>query len=196
MSGYIYDAFFSYKRDMLSNKWHEKVMSILEYWIKMELNKTDIKIFIDTENIETGEKWQKKIANSLKKSKCLIAMLSPDYFNSQWCLSEWKTFINREKDHGIRFSGLIAPARYHDGNHYPKEAKDIQSVDFSEYSSTMEAFWKTEDAYEFEKVKLKAFAKDVARKINRAPEYDDNFPVVLVDPDVIPPPKSIKRIVS
>lgn len=181
MNGYEYDAFFSYKRDPLSNEWHEKVMSILEHWIRMELNKKDMKIFIDTEDIETGAKWKEKIADSLKKSKCLIAILSPEYFNSQCCLSEWKTFIKRGKDYKLKFSGLITPARYHDGDHYPQEAKDIQSVDFSEYSATTAAFWETKDAYEFEKVKLKAFAKDVAKKINNAPNYDDNFPVIIAD---------------
>jgi hypothetical protein len=191
MSEYEYDAFFSYKRDPLSNEWHEKVMSRLKHWIKLELNKQEIKIFFDTEDIKTGEKWKRKIADSLKKSKCLIAILSPAYFNSQWCLSEWKTFINREKDFSLE---LIVPARYHDGNHFPQEAKDIQSEDFSEYSSTMAAFWETKDAHEFEKEKLKAFAKDAAKKIDNAPPYDDNFLVITAGPDDIHQLPPITRI--
>lgn len=192
MSEYKYDAFFSYKRDPLSDEWHEKVMSRLEHWIKLELNKEKIDIFFDTEDIKNGERWEKKIVNSLKKSKCLIAILSPAYFNSQWCLSEWKTFINREKDHSAE---LIVPARYHDGIHYPQEAKDIQSEDFSEYSSTMVAFWETKDAWDFEKV-LKAFAKDAAEKIKKAPAYDDSFSVITAEPNDIHPLPPITRIAN
>ena len=197
MSGYQYDVFFSYKRDEQSNEWHSIVASKLEFWLRKELNKPEVSIFIDTEDIETGERWRMKIEDSLKKSKCLVALLSPDYFHSPWCVSEWQTFVAREKileELGITVGGLIVPAIYHDGEHFPKEAMDIQAVDFSDYNSTMAFFWNSEDGYIFERDKLKAFSKDIAKTIRRAPDYREDFPIVIVDSKDIGRKVPIRRI--
>jgi hypothetical protein len=197
MSGYEYDIFFSYKRDVQSKKWHSKVAEKIEFWLRKELNQQKINLFIDKEDIEIGERWKMKIADGLKRSKCLVALLSPDYFNSPWCVSEWKTFLAREKmleQLGIESRGLIVPAIYHDGEHFPAEAKDIQAVDFSDYNSTMDFFWHSEDGYIFERDKLKTFSKEIAKTVQRAPAYREDFPIVVVESTDIRPRAPIRRI--
>lgn len=141
-----------------------------------------MEIFFDTEEIKTGDQWKSKIEDSLKRSKCLVPILSPDYFHSSWCRSEWETFLEREKMLSMKTGRLIIPAIFHDGEHFPEEAKNIQAMDFTEYNSTMTFFWKSEDGYNFEKKKLKAFAGDIAKKLKNAPAYKKNFPIVIVDP--------------
>ena len=194
MSGYEYEAFYSYKRDVESDSWHEIVVSKLKFWLKKELSQTDVKIFFDVESIETADRWDEKIADGLKKSKCFVGLWSPDYFQSRWCLSEWRTFVERERKLEMKMGGLIIPARYHDGDSFPAEARSVQSVDLSDYNSTMPFFWQTQDAVDFEKKKLKAFAKDIARRIMKAPPYQADFPVVLVPESDIPPASRIGRV--
>ena len=95
---------------------------------------------------------------------------------------------------GITVGGLIVPAKYHDGEHFPTDARDIQAVDFSDYNSTMAFFWKSEDGYIFERDKLKAFSKDIAKTIRSAPDYREDFPIVIVDSNDISHKVSIGRI--
>jgi hypothetical protein len=40
--GYEYDAFFSYKRDVQSDGWHQTVKEKLEFWLKLELNQSAV----------------------------------------------------------------------------------------------------------------------------------------------------------
>src|SRR5262245_40512338 len=106
---YQYDAFFSYKRDRESDAWHERVKDKVIYWLKHELQRQDVRIFFDTEEIRTGMRWRQKLADALRHSKCLICVWSPLYFQSKWCVSEWQTFVER----GNRLHcQLILPASY------------------------------------------------------------------------------------
>lgn len=188
--GYQYDAFFSYKRDLESNLWHEKVKAKLEFWLKQELQRSDVRIFFDTEDIKTGMRWQRKLSDSLKQSRCIVCLWSPLYFQSKWCVSEWMTFVERERK--VR-KELVMPASYFDGESFPPSAKDRQFVDFSEYASTMPKFWETELAVSFENQRLKSFARDLAKMIISAPPYTDEFPVVEVPDHLVVPEQTIGR---
>jgi hypothetical protein len=84
---YQYDAFFSYKRDRESDQWHEVVKTKLEFWLRQELQKLNVRIFFDTEEIRTGMRWRQKLSDSLKKSRCIVCFWSPLYFQSKWCVS-------------------------------------------------------------------------------------------------------------
>lgn len=171
---YQYDAFFSYKRDPQSDLWHQMLKSKIQFWVGNELG-TDPQIFFDTESIEVGELWRDEIGSALKKSKCIICIWSPRYFNSKWCLSEWKTFEQRSKRYD---SNLISPARYN--RRIPDYARHIQGMDMSEYASTIEAFWGTTKAVQFEENCIRPFAISVSRMIINAPPFDPNFPLEVV----------------
>lgn len=186
MSGYKFDVFFSYKRDPESDKWHETVARKLEFWLRKEINAPEARIFFDTESIETGEQWNRTIREGLKTSKCLVAVWSPDYFHSPWCIAEWQSFVQREQHLKLKTGSLIAPARYHDGEYFPRAAQNAQMMDFRQYTSTMAFFWDSKYADEFERTVLKPFAKAVAKKIRNAPTYDDKFPLVAADEPPVP----------
>jgi len=188
---YIYDAFFSYKRDPESNAWHQRVKDKLLYWLRLNLNQSNVMIFFDTEDIKTGERWRTKLQTALRSSKCAICVWSPLYFKSQWCVSEWTTFEQRGRRLGL---DLVIPARYHDGEHYPRSARDRQSVDFSNYASTMPRFWDTEYAVEFERLLLRPFARDLADIIRSAPAFDPEFPVVEASADQVLQDTKITRV--
>ena len=174
---YTYDVFISYKRQPLSDPWALGLVQQLEHWLSHELH-YKANIFMDQEDINSGAKWRRKISDSLKKSRCLVGIWSPLYFESKWCVAEWESFIQRCE----RFDAeLIVPARYFDGEHYPKLARDVQGPDFSDYTSNSPQFWRSEKFLEFEP-KLKKFASDVAKAVGSAPPYSDDFPLVE-DPD-------------
>ncbi len=180
---YQYDAFFSYKRDLESDEWHRRVKEKLTYWLRQELQRADVRIFFDTEEIRTGAQWRLKLAESLRRSKVLVCLWSPLYFRSPWCVSEWQSFVQREVLWG---APLIVPASYFDGENFPAQAKDVQCVDFSEFASTMPRFWDTDSAVRFEERRLRPFARDLAALIRTAPPYDEAFPLHLAgDADLV-----------
>lgn len=187
---YQYDVFFSYKRDRESDDWHEKVKNKLEHWLKHELQRQNVRIFFDTEEITTGMRWRAKLADALKRSRCIACIWSPLYFQSKWCVSEWMTFVRREE---LVKRELVMPASYFDGDTFPPSATAKQFIDFSEFASTMPKFWETADAVEFESNKLKPFAHALAVAIVNAPNYDDTFPVVEVPDDQVTPEGTIGR---
>jgi hypothetical protein len=151
---YQYDAFFSYKRDRESDDWHERVKNKLTFWLKQELQRQDVKIFFDTEEIRTGMRWSQKLSDALRRSKCLVCIWSPLYFQSRWCVSEWMSFVERSN---LVNNELIIPASYFDGENFPQAAKATQFLDFSEFASTMPRFWDTESAVRFEELRIRPF---------------------------------------
>lgn len=189
---YSYDAFFSYKRDPESDDWHEKVKEKLEHWLKNEVS--DFRgIFFDRADIGTGELWNSRLKDALLQSKCIVCIWSPAYFRSRHCVSEWKTFQKREEAFKPK-QPLIRPARYHDGVHFPQEARAQQVVDFGPYASTIGRFWDTERACEFEEKHIKKLAVDVAASIEACPECHEQFPLYeATDGDLIAAP-SIARL--
>jgi hypothetical protein len=174
---YEYDVFFSYKRHDLTLDWTRQVHTRLRFWITQELGVPEVRMFIDEENIETGDRWPQKLRDALRLSKCMVGVWSPAYFQSSWCFSEWESFRERERRLAMQSHGLIAPLRFHDGEHFPEEARVVQWTDVAPYTSTVPAFWTSPRAIELEDV-LKAFASQVAHMIRRAPEFDVNWPVV------------------
>jgi hypothetical protein len=141
----------------------------------MELNmkSENFRIFFDEKSIDTGDDWLDELGEAIKSSKCLVAIWSPEYFNSSWCLTEFNSFLKRQEQ--LNRKGLIIPASFHDGEHFPNEAKAIQYLDFSNYANTISAFWNSSDAVEFEKI-IKKYSKDIADKIKNAPLYQPDFP--------------------
>ena len=188
---YEYDVFFSYKRDDESDKWHRTLMEKLTFWLKLELSNPDVAVFIDIDDVRTGAIWRNKLAHALRVSKTMVCVWSPLYFQSAWCVSEWKTFAERES----RFKlDLVAPASYHDGACFPHEAKAKQMIDLSNFTSISTRFWDTELAVEFDTKCLKPFAKDIAALVRMAPPFDPDFPFVEVQQLDLPPSPVIGRI--
>lgn len=176
-SDYVYDVFFSYKRNPMSASWNRWVYDQLRFWLTEELGGRPANIFMDERDIEAGEIWPKTIQEAIRHSRCLVCVWQPSYFQSSWCVSEWRSFRAREGGDAASRTSLIAPLVYHDGEHFPKEAQDTQSCDVSTYASTLRAFLEGPKMAEFEDV-LKSFSKRVAAMVTNAPPFDPNYPIV------------------
>jgi len=88
--------------------------------------------------------------------------------------------------------GLIAPLRFHDGEHFPDDARAVQWTDVAAYTYTVLAFWTRPRALELEDV-LKKSAGPVARIILEAPQFEADWPVVEA-PGLAPPRIGLARL--
>jgi hypothetical protein len=68
-----------------------------EVWLTQELGGRDATMFVDETSIEMGAHWPAKIQQALQRSRCMVCVSSPQYFQSDWCFSEWSSFREREK---------------------------------------------------------------------------------------------------
>ena len=182
---YAYDVFFSYKRHSLTLDWTRNVYRRLDFWLSEELNRP-ARLFVDETSIDTGDRWPESLRQALKLSRCMACVWSPSYFQSNWCVSEWQSFRERERRLNLQSHGLIAPLKFHDGEHFPLEAREVEWIDVEPYNSTLPAFWTTVRAIELED-KLKEYAHSLARIVNRSPIFTADWPVV--DEQPLPPGK-------
>lgn len=173
---YEHDVFFSYKRHDLMLDWNRQVTNRLRFWLTQELGR-EASMFVDETHIEAGDRWPDKLREALRLSRCMVCVWTPPYFNSDWCVSEWKSFLARERRAGMQAHGLIAPLKIHDGEHFPPEAKEVQWEDVSLYTATVPAFWSSVRALELED-RIKSFAVSVAKIIGNAPPFEADWPVV------------------
>lgn len=182
---YQYDIFLSYKNHHVTNPWVVKFEEKLKYWLTQELGGNEPRIFFDKESIDIGTIWPNELKDNLKVSKCLLCIWTPEYFRSKWCLSEWKSFEERER--ATNRNKLIHPVQFADGEHYPVEAQNRQTLDVRKYNATMEAFWQTVKAVELEE-KIQLLASNLAKAIKAVPDYSEGFPIVIIDDENPNPP--------
>ena len=183
---YEYEIFFSYKRNVESDAWHEKLKNKIKYWVGEEPDIDQVRVFFDVEEIQTGNRWREKIAEALRTSKCLVCILSPQYFRSKYCVAELLSFYKRSE---LMRTELIAPASRVDGRNFPPLAQEFQIKSFNNYFLTATRFWDTELAVEFEDRLIKPFARDVANLIRRAPPSSPDFPIIDAEGDLPPSAK-------
>lgn len=176
---YRYDVFVSYRRSPLMLSWVTGVVDRMTEWASNALGGPDISVFFDTAAITPGDDWPTRLQEGVRDSRALLAIWCPRYFQSAYCVGEFMSFVHRASEYG---SGqLVVPITYHDGEHFPDEAKRIQQFDASDFAGTTGGFWNSPRADELDQ-KLIPLAAELARAVERAPDYDPDFPIRLEDP--------------
>lgn len=175
---YEYHVFLSYRRHGEWIRWvSEKFFPLFAHWLGEELGE-NVQVFFDQENIEAGVIWPRELALALARSRVLVPLLSRQYFNSEWCKAELahmgargdKCFPNDVR----RSRGLIVPVVIHDGEDFPKDIcaitptylQDCANVRLAKDSPTEE---------ELSKRIRDSLVPNVARAIQRAPDYDSDW---------------------
>ena len=123
-------AFLSYVRD---DDDHDlggitKLRQRLEGEVKVQTGKS-FEIFQDRNDIRWGQFWEERIVNSLSDVTFLIPIITPSFFVSPACRSEFDTFLRMEKTLGV--TRLILPLYYVscDAIDQPKQSDPIvQSI--------------------------------------------------------------------
>ena len=68
----------------------------------------ELRVFFDLHKINTMQDWYAEIQKGLVQSRMMVAILSPNYFTSEFCRKEWAEFIDTELAHALPGEG-IAP---------------------------------------------------------------------------------------
>ena len=181
---YKYDVFISYKHRNLLIPWVSLVKDTLEELLGEALGGRDARIFFDTVNVVTGEFWQDSLRQALSTFACMVAIWTPSYFVSEWCLTEWRTFQERTQMVNMGPETLIFPIVHNDGEWFPDDATQIQMHDFSDCTTpvmNIDAFRGTRRA-QLLGDKLEEFVKPLANVILNAPQYQADWPVVKPGP--------------
>ena len=64
--------------------------------LKESLDKLKIIIFYDTDAIEWGDNWKKKLLESVEKAEFAIIVISENFFGQEWTEKELKEFLYRQ----------------------------------------------------------------------------------------------------
>lgn len=196
MDDYKYDVFLSYSNSYPYNEWIcECFLPLFEGYLREELGRKDIKIFLDRYEIRTGDDWRNRLRNSLVYSRCLVGIFTRTYFASEWCRRECAVMLHRERQYQFRSlhnpNGLILGVQAHDGEFYPDIVTSIQQSDFRRLVRLGEGFKRTEKYVELQD-KIQYLAADVALSARSAPPWKPEWltPDFLdcPDHDLLPKP--------
>lgn len=176
---YEYDVFLSYTTASSNGTW------VKEHFGEVLLDRLDNamprqpSMFL-FEDQETATAWPENLASSLKRSRLLVAVISPPYFRSPWCVAEWASMVEREKLFGMGTTDdprlLIHPVVYADGKHFPPEAKRNYSRDFSQWNYPNSHFKETKPYLDFFDA-VEALAEEIARRLDDVPSWRNDFPI-------------------
>jgi hypothetical protein len=182
---YAYDVFVSYRHkqpvmDWVKNHFHPLLDQRLPDAMPVE---HETKIFVDFDEIETGAAWPAKLREALRKSRCIVAVWSPEYFRSEWCMAEWRTFVERERLLGLPADRqrLIYPVVFADGEHFPHDAKETQHRDLKKWNLPHLSFRNSLEFLDFDK-EVQAVANELATMILKVPAWNE-WPILLPNVD-------------
>jgi MinD-like ATPase involved in chromosome partitioning or flagellar assembly len=104
---YRYDLYVSYDHSAKVEEWLRPFVEFLHSRLHALIGRP-VSTFFDYRVLETGSSFPSEVAHALSRSRLLLAVITPRYFHSRWCLAEWKTFEKREQVLGT--GALIIPA--------------------------------------------------------------------------------------
>ncbi len=73
----------------------------------LEYSGRELEVFLDTESIEEGVDWRRRLGAGLRESRLFLAFLSPNYITSKNCLWEWEEYLRREHSSARGDDGLL-----------------------------------------------------------------------------------------
>jgi hypothetical protein len=182
---YEYEVFLSYARSQTDGQWvRNHFAQQLEYRLN-DVTRDRVRISWDHQ-MESGVSWPDELKRRLRCSRLLVAVWSPEYFRSAWCMAEWRSFRERELKLGLfnvdQPRGLIYPIRYSDGEHFHSEAQRTQcKKDFSSLNYPFLVFQKSEKFLDFDDL-VRDMASEIAQRLNQIPTWRDDFPIVEPEP--------------
>jgi hypothetical protein len=184
MSEYLYDVFLSYRRAGNVAGWVETHLTkVLSRCLQDELD-YEPKIFVDKQ-IETGAFWPDELENALRRSRLMVAVLSPPYFTSKWCRAEWKSMELRENIVEMD-SGLIFPVVFSDGDSFNTHVERRQCRSMKDWSYPYPQFAEAPAFLQFHD-KVREFAIELVGRLDKVPQWSPDWPVERPDFHSQPP---------
>ena len=129
-----YDAFISYRPckpdSEIASKLHKKLESYrLPKDVAKKVGKKSLnRVFRDEAELAVSDDLSESIEEAISNSKYLIAICSPEYLNSNWCMKEIEAFLK----HSDRKHILLVLANGEPVDAFPEILKYDESIDFDD----------------------------------------------------------------
>ncbi|ANZ39130.1 hypothetical protein BBK82_26720 [Lentzea guizhouensis] len=191
MAGYEYDFFISYSRTGSVQKWliNHFYHKLVEY-LADECAPAP-KVYMDRV-MPRAVDWSHHLVNSLHRSKIMIQLMTPHYFESGWCMAELESMRAREAVLGLATAdfpqGLVYPILYSDSHKFAVKERMRSWQDFKDYSYTEPVY---QDAVEYIHFcrRVRELARDLVELAQQVPPWSPDWPIVeRPEPVLIPPP--------
>jgi len=182
--GYEHYVFLSYPHGQ-QDSWRSWVKDIfkpeLEFHLGLQLprlhpDRSDLPdIFVD-DQIQCGDNWEKVLKNKVAHSMFMVALMTPEYFRSEWCRRELALMLERKEYlKQKKFEDNYCPIKplklCTDGSGFPPLVPKMQYLDFQNY--TRQHFnVDIKVAFENEIIKL---VNAIVCNINCVPECCDDW---------------------
>jgi TIR domain-containing protein len=193
VSGYEFDVFVSYSRRGCAQQWlMNHFLSRLENCL-FDQGADAPKVFFDR-SMRKATHWPSELQQALHRSKIMIAVLTPPYFRSPWCVAELRSMRQREKMLGLadpgRPQGLICPILYSDSDWFaPEEGLNRSWWDFKALATPDPVFQESRDYPSFHRL-VSEFAADLVSLLDQVPPWRADWPLIdPPDPLLQPQPK-------
>ena len=133
----------------------------------------DVDIFQDTYDLRTGDRWAETLRDEITEAAFLIPVLTPRFFNRDWCREEALTYVTLAEEKGLE--PLIFPIRFIE---YDDEAgcevraalEPFQYKDFSGWRLESDPTKRTRLEYEFAQDVKARLKQPIPRKASPRPE--------------------------
>lgn len=174
MAGYTHDIFLSVKSDAIFGEWISTIFfPLFETYVRQDIiaacKRAPTEIFYYRESLKVGDPWPDDLRQGIQNSRVAVALCSPEYFYSEWCLTEFHSFWERGKSKQAR---VLLPVSIHDGEAFPDDIREnLQFESFSEFVTVGEGFKTTKRYSDFQDL-LKVFSKRVAELVCKAPPFE------------------------
>jgi len=170
---YKYDLYVSFHHGGVLNEWVRTFVDNLVDWLALELPRPP-QVFFDTKDLVPGEPWNVQIEDAIKRSKLLLAILTPAYFASAFCTREWVMFEERERI--TKCGPLIIPVLVRGGQHLPERVRRRKWLDASNITLVSSQSW---NASKENYLLLQESASSIARMLENVAPYDPDLNIVL-----------------
>lgn len=193
MSDYQFDVFISYSRLGSAPKWLVNHFVTKFQECLQDQGASSSRVFLDR-TMRKAVHWPSELQKALHRSKIMIAVLTPPYFDSAWCMAELRSMYEREKLLGFADvdtpQGLICPILYSDSKNFRPEKGLYRSWwDFKSLSTPELVFQESRDWPLFHQ-KVTEFAEEVVDLLDEVPPWRPDWPLIdPPDPPLAPPPK-------
>ncbi len=173
---YQYDLFISYTwRVARAQSWVRDVLSpLLIEFFQLEAGRDKSRVFLDDRVVRPGMQVDQTVQDALLASRVLLAVLSPQYFESGWCLTEFHTMLNRQQQTNQR---IVYPLAVWDGTKYPDDVRNLNPLNYNQWG-TLERGMPRKRFSDT----IVTLVKELDQLITDSPDHDPNW-VVNVIPD-------------
>ncbi|HEY4022836.1 MAG TPA: TIR domain-containing protein [Pseudonocardiaceae bacterium] len=183
---YQYDVFISYQRTSstvplwIRHHFYPRLSELLD-----DNADFDVKIFYD-EQVPVGVTWPAKLEGALRRTRILLPVCSPKYFQDEWCLAEWHSMAKREEILGMSSAenpeSLIYPVIFSDSENFPGYARERRMRSFRGLNQPYPHFQASPAYLDFHRA-MDRVAEDLVQIIEQAPDWCSDWPVTMPKPE-------------